>query len=117
MNVSPSISRSSLITPMKRCRLWLISSSEFTPLSVLLTVGRRQVMFTPPQGQPYVEPNIFIPATRLDVVDHFVYFSISLSLSREREREERDSHLNAEINLWIEKVSKPFSKLKKPFFV
>ena len=63
-------------------------------------------MFTPPPGTPYVEPNIFIGGTTLEVVDKFVYLGSTLS---------RDGALdttNFKIAFRNHKVTKSFRALE-----
>ena len=62
-----------------------------------------KVMFITPSSQHYIEPNIFIKSTRLDVDDSFVYLGSILS---------RDGTLNLEIIIRFEKACKAFGKLK-----
>ena len=41
---------------------------------------KMKIMFTPSSGQPYVEPNIFVKVTRLDVIDSFKIYIYLLIL-------------------------------------
>ena len=61
-------------------------------------------MFTPAPGEPYIEPNIAVNGTRLDVVDTFVYLGSTVL---------RDSSLDAEIDSRISKAFVAFGKLEK----
>ena len=69
-----------------------------------ISLKKTKVMFTPAPGEPYIEPNIAVNATRLDVVDTFVYLGSTLS---------RDGCLDAEIYARIQKASVAFGKLEK----
>ena len=69
-----------------------------------ISLKKTKVMYTAPPGQPYIEPNIFIQGTRLDVVNTFVYLGSSIS---------RDGSLDSEVHLRIQKASKAFGKLEK----
>ena len=69
-----------------------------------ISIKKTKVMFTPVPGAPYVEPEIFVKKTRLEVVDTFVYLGSTIS---------RDGSLDAEINLRTQKVSTAFGKLEK----
>ena len=69
-----------------------------------ISIKKTKVMFTPVPGAPYVEPDIFVKKTRLEVVDTFVYLGSTIS---------RDGSLDAEINLRTQKASTAFGKLEK----
>ena len=60
-------------------------------------------MLTTPSGTSYEEPNIFLNGQRLDVVDSFIYLGSTLS---------RDTSLDAEINLRVQKATKAFGCLE-----
>ena len=68
-----------------------------------ISIKKTKVLFTPAPGDPYVEPNILVKGTRLEVVDTFVYLGSTIS---------RDGSLDAEMNLRISKASKTFGKLE-----
>ena len=61
-------------------------------------------MFTPAPSESYIEPNITVNGTRLDVVDTFVYFGSTVS---------RDVPLDTEIYYRNSKASVAFGKLEK----
>lgn len=65
---------------------------------------KKQVIFTPPPGVPYSEPNIYVNHTRLVVMGTFVYLGSTLSW---------DGSLNAEIHIHIQKASVTFGRLEK----
>ena len=79
-------------------------SSACSAFGLTISLKKTKVMFTPAPGQPYVEPNITVNGTRLDVVDTFVYLGSMLS---------RDGSLDAEIHQRIKKASTAFGKLEK----
>ena len=64
----------------------------------------KDVMYSPPIRQVYVEPNITVEGKRLGVVDSFVYLGNTLS---------RNGSLDAEISRRIAKASTAFGKLEK----
>ena len=76
-------------------------SKACTAFGLTISLNKTKVMFTPPPGHPYAEPNIFVEGTRLDVVDSFVLGS---TLSR-------DGSLDSKIHLRIEKAGKASGKL------
>lgn len=57
----------------------------------------------PPTGLPYIEPNIFVNGSRLEVVDTFVYLGSAPS---------RKGSLDVEVNYSIERVIETFRKLE-----
>jgi len=67
-----------------------------------ISIKKTKVMYTPPPGDPYIEPSIFVNGNRLDVVDTFVYLGSTVS---------RDVSLDAEILSRIQKASVAFGKL------
>ena len=69
-----------------------------------ISLKKTKVMFTPAPGEPYIEPNILVNGTRLEVVDTFVYLGSTLS---------RDGALDAEIYARIQKAAVAFGKLEK----
>lgn len=79
-------------------------SSACIAFGLTISLKKTKVMFTPAPGAPYVEPNILIQGTRLDVVDSFVYLGSSLS---------RDGSLDSEIDLRLGKASTAFGTLQK----
>ena len=78
-------------------------SSACLSFGLTISLKKTKVMFTPPPGIPYVEPNIFIGETRLEVVDKFVYLGSTLS---------RDGSLDEEIAFRIHKATKSFGALE-----
>ena len=68
------------------------------------SLKKTKVMFTPAPSESYIEPNITVNGTRLDVVDTFVYFGSTVS---------RDVPLDTEIYYRISKASVAFGKLEK----
>jgi hypothetical protein len=71
-------------------------SKACTAFGLTISLKKTKVMFTPPPGHPYVEPNIFVEGTKLDVVDSFVYLGSTLS---------RDISLDSEIHLRIKEAT------------
>ena len=67
-----------------------------------ISITKTKVMLTTPPGCTYEEPNI--NGQRLDIVDSFVYSGSTLS---------RDTLLDAEINLRVQKATKAFGYLEK----
>ena len=61
-------------------------------------------MYSPPPGQDYIEPNIFVQGKRLNVVDTFIYLGSSIA---------RDGSLDSEVQLRIAKACKAFGALEK----
>jgi len=78
-------------------------SAACISFGLTISLKKTKVMFTPPPGFPYVEPNIFINGTRLDVVDKFVYLGSTLT---------RDGSLDEEIAFRIHKATKSFGALE-----
>ena len=79
-------------------------STACSHFGLTISLTKTKVMFTPPPGSPYIEPNIFVQGTRLEVVDTFTYLGSSVA---------RNGSLDSEIHLRIEKASKCFGKLEK----
>ena len=79
-------------------------SSACTAFGLTISIKKTKVMFTPAPGAPYVEPNIYVNGTRLEVVDTFVYLGSTIA---------RDASLDAEIRLRIQKASTGFGQLEK----
>ena len=73
-----------------------------------ISLKKTKVMFTPDPGEPYIEPNITITRTRLNVVDTFIYLGSTVL---------RDGSLDAEIYSCISKASLTFGKLEKRVWV
>ena len=69
-----------------------------------ISLKKTKVMYTPAPGEPYVEPNIMVKGTRLEVVDKFVYLGSTLS---------RDASLDAEIYARIQQAAVAYGKLEK----
>ena len=69
-----------------------------------ISLKKTKVMFTPPPGLPYSEPNILVNDTRLKVVDTFPYLGSTVS---------RDRSQDFEIHSRIQKASVSFGKLEK----
>ena len=61
-------------------------------------------MFIPPPGEEYIEPNILVNCTRLDVVHVFFYLGSVLS---------KDCSLDAEVYARIQKASVAFGRLER----
>ena len=76
-------------------------SRVYTAFRLTISLKKTKIIFTPPPGQLYVEPNIFIQSTRLDILDFFLGSTLS-----------RDDSLDSEINQRIKKASKSFGKLE-----
>ena len=79
-------------------------SHACTVFGLKISMTKTKVMFTPAIGEPYIEPNITVYGTRLDVVDTFVYLGSIMS---------RDGSLDAEIYSRISKEAVAFGKLEK----
>ena len=79
-------------------------SEAYTAFGLTISLEKTKVMLTPPPGQRYVEPNIYVKGTRLKVVDSFVYLGSAIS---------RCGSLDSEISLRIESASRAFSGLEK----
>ena len=79
-------------------------SHACTVFGLRISLKKTKVMFTPAPGEPYIEPNITVYGTRLDVVDTFVYLGSTTS---------RNGSLDAEIYSRINKGAVAFGKLEK----
>ena len=79
-------------------------SQACTSFGLKISLKKTKVMFTPAPGTPYIEPNITVNGTRLDVVDIFVYLGSTIS---------RDGSLEAELLSRISKSAIAFGKLEK----
>ena len=64
-------------------------SAACVAFGLTISLRKTKVMFTPAPGKPYIEPNIFVNGTRLEVVDTFLYLGSALS---------GDGSLDAEIH-------------------
>ena len=73
-------------------------------LGLKISLKKTKVMFTPPPEEGYIEPNILVKCTRLDVVDVFVYLGSVLS---------KDGSLDAEVYARIRKTSVAFGSLER----
>ena len=69
-------------------------STACDAFGLTISIKETKVMFTPVPGAPFVNPDIFVKETRLEVVDTFVYLVSTIS---------RDGSLDAEINLRTQK--------------
>ena len=67
----------------------------------------KSYVYTPTGVEPYVEPNIFIGETKLEVVDKFVYLGSTLS---------RDGSLDEETAFRINKATKSFGALENRYW-
>ena len=79
-------------------------STACTHFGLTISLEKTKVMYTPPPGQGYIEPNIYVQGTRLKVVDTFVYLGSSIA---------RDGSLDSEVHLRIAKACKAFGALEK----
>ena len=79
-------------------------SAASTAFGLTISLKKTKVMFTPPPGEPYIEPNITVDDIRLGVVGSFVYLCTTIS---------RDGSLDAKIHSRIQKASVAFGKLEK----
>ena len=71
-------------------------------LGLKVSLNITMVMFTPPPGEEYIELNILVNGTTLDVVDVFFYLGSVLS---------KDSSIDAEVYACIQMVSVAFGRL------
>ena len=78
-------------------------SSACKAFGLTISLKKTVVMYSPPPGVPYMEPNIFVDGKRLKVVDTFEYLGSILS---------RDGTLDAEIRHRIAQASSAFGKLE-----
>ena len=69
-----------------------------------INLKKTKVMFTSPPGEEYIEPNILVNGTRLDVVNVFVYLGSVLS---------KDASLDAEVYAHIQKAFVAFGRLER----
>ena len=75
-----------------------------TKFGLTISLGKTKVMYTPAPGDPYVEPDIYVHGTRLEVVESFIYLGSSLS---------DDGSLDSEIKQRIAKASSSFGRLRE----
>ena len=55
-----------------------ISSRAYLAFGLTINLKKAKVMYTPPIGQVYVEPNITVEGNRFGVVDSFIYLGSTL---------------------------------------
>ena len=78
-------------------------SKACTSFGLTINLKKTKVMYAPPPGQAYNEPDVFVNGQRLAVVDTFVYLGSTLS---------RDGSLDAEISYRVQKASVAFGLLE-----
>ena len=74
-----------------------------TSFGLTISLDKTKVMYTPVPGAEYLEPDIYVYGSRLEVVESFVYLGSTLSF---------DGSLEAEIKGRICKASKSFGALE-----
>jgi hypothetical protein len=79
-------------------------ADDCTKFGLTISLGKTKVMYTPAPGDPYVEPDIYVHGTRLEVVKSFIYLGSSLA---------DDGSLDSEIKERIAKASSSFGRLRE----
>ena len=79
-------------------------SKACSALGLTISLDKTKVMFTPPPGEAYIEPNIFVYGKRLGVVLEFIYLGSKLHQS---------CSLDSEITYRISRASAAFSQLSE----
>lgn len=79
-------------------------STTCTTLRLIICLKNTKVMYLPPPGLSYMEPNVFVNGFRMEVFETFVKSVSALS---------RDGSMDAEVKYSIELVSQAFRKLER----
>ena len=82
-------------------------SKACSDLGLTISLDKTKVMYSPPPGLPYIEPDLFIYGTRLSVVLEFIYLGSKLHQS---------CSLDQEVTHRISKASASFSDLRERCF-